>query len=265
MRFKNSNLERSVDTGEEWTDERMTETVSRSGEFIENSSVAIRIVSFVVAFSEEIEAVEINGVPAEYSRKVFVVNDVLPDGTDYFAAGHVKSLVIPLTVECLELSSDPVVFTEHHRMKDAQTRILRCARISSVKAKAGSGLAFGQTAGLRQKIATAEWRYGDIHPAASEGPESLRFTGSLSVDVREVEVGGIHVDLFSGSKTLLAGQGSSERHADGTSSLQVDFREERIVARDGNGPAFRMDVGWRIAVATVQDGVLINRTEVFRY
>lgn len=253
------NLERSVDTWEERPDERVTETVGRRWEFVENAGVAISVVSFVVSFSQQIEAVQVDGVPAENARQVFVVDDMLPDGAQNFTARHVKSFVVPLSVDTLQLAGDPVVFAHHDRVQDTQSGIFRSAWIASIETKSRSRLAFGQSTGLRQQITAAERRDGHVHPSAGESAKPLRFARRLSVDVTQVEVGWIHVDLFAGTEPLLAGQRSGKRHANRPASLKVDFGKERIVARYGNRPAFRMDVGRRVAIAAIQNGVLIHQ------
>ncbi len=45
----------------------MAETVGGRGELVEDSGVAVGIVSFVESFRQQVEAVEIDGVPAEDS------------------------------------------------------------------------------------------------------------------------------------------------------------------------------------------------------
>jgi hypothetical protein len=72
----------------------------------------------------------------------------------------------------------------------------------------------------------------------------------------QFEIGRVHIHLFSSSQSLLTGQGTRKGHANWSTCLQVDFWEERIVARNWNGPAFGVDVGWRVAVTAIQNGVL---------
>lgn len=141
-------------------------------------------------------------------------------------------------------------------MENGEAGIFSDARISSVKTKPRSCLALGLTTSLRQEVSAAERGRRYVEPASGEGAQSLRLARSMAIHVRHVEVGRILVNLFAGAKSLLAGQRASERHADGPASLYVYFREEWVVARDRDGPAFRMDVGGRVAVAAIQNGVL---------
>ncbi len=49
---------------------------------------------------------------------------MLPDGAVYLPARHVQPLVVPLAIESLKLAGDPVVFSHHDRVQDAQAGIL---------------------------------------------------------------------------------------------------------------------------------------------
>lgn len=60
-------LEGGVDSWEKGADQRVAETVGGRGELVEDSGVAVGIVSFVESFRQQIEAVEVDGVPAEDS------------------------------------------------------------------------------------------------------------------------------------------------------------------------------------------------------
>ena len=141
-------------------------------------------------------------------------------------------------------------------MEDGQAGVFGDSRVAGVEAEAGRGLALGLAGRLRQEVAAAERRGGDVEAAAGEGAEPLGLAGRLAVDVRHVEVGGILVDLLAGAQPLLAGQGTGEGHADGPARLHVHLGEEGVVAGDGDGPALGVDVGGRVAVAAVEDGVL---------
>ena len=54
----------------------------RRRELIENGRIAFLVVSLVVALAEEVEFVQVDGVPAEDAREELVPGDVLLDGGD---------------------------------------------------------------------------------------------------------------------------------------------------------------------------------------
>ena len=188
----------------------------------------------------------------EDSGKVFVVVDVLPDGVDDAPGGLEEPLVVPVAVEGLQLGGDAVVLAEHVRVQDGQTGILDNATVAGLETESRRRLTLGFEVGLRQHGLPAEGRHGRVEPTAAEGAQFVVLADALAVDVRRVDVGRVLVDLLPGAQTLLARQRARERQADGSTRLRVDPREEGIVRRDRDRPAFGMHVGGRVAVPAVE-------------
>ena len=249
-------LKVGVDARVERPHQTVAETVRSRCEFVEDSGVAVGVVTFKVAFGEQVEAVQVDSVPAQDARNVFVVDDVLPDGVGDASAGLVETFIVPVSVDGLKLSDDAVVFAQEGSVQSAQARILSRTDVSGFKAETGRGLTFRLATRLRKKLLAAEGRHSSVESSAGEGAQTACFAWSSAVNVRCVDVGRVLIDLLAGSQTLLAGQGACKGHAQRTSGADVDSREERVVARDGNGPAFRMDALSGVTVAAVEDGVL---------
>lgn len=235
-------LERGVHSREERADERVTEAEGGPGELVEDPRVAVGIVAVVIAFGEEVQPVQVDRIPAEQTGQVLVVHDVVPDGVHDAPRVLEDPLVVPLAVELLKLAGDPVVLAQENGVDDAERRVLRHPRVSGVEAEPGRGLALGQAARLGQQVAAAERRRGGVHPPPGERAETGVLARRLPVHLAEVEEGRVLVHLLAGAEPLLAGQGARERHANRSAGLQVHLREERVVARDRDGPALRVDV-----------------------
>lgn len=82
------------------------------------------ILTFIVSLWKKVEAIQVDGVPAQHSGQPLIVGDVLVDGR-HDAPGILEELlVIPVVVEFLQLPSDPVVFSHQEGVQRCQAWLL---------------------------------------------------------------------------------------------------------------------------------------------
>lgn len=99
----------------------MSDAEGGSRELVDDRRVAARRVFGVVALRKELEAVEVDCVPAEESREELVVGEVLGFGDDDASGVLEEFLLVPVGVDRAEAVDDAVVLAHEDRVDGRQT------------------------------------------------------------------------------------------------------------------------------------------------
>lgn len=81
--------------------------------------------TFIVPLRQQVEAIEVDGVPAQHTRQPLVVGDVLVDGRHDAPRILEELFVTPVVVEFLQPTGDPVVFTHEEGVQRCKAGLLR--------------------------------------------------------------------------------------------------------------------------------------------
>lgn len=215
------------------TEQGVTDTEGGGGKLIEHNGGAGRVVVLVVALRQELQPVEIDGVPAEDAGQELVEHDVLHLGADDLAGVVEELLSVPVRVDAAQPLDDPVVLAQEGGVDGGEAWLLGGAVIAAQEAQTVAGLALGMGTQRQQLLAP---QLGAVHPSG-EAAQLVRQARRLSIDHGAVQEVGVLVDLVTRPQRLLARQRSHRGEAEALAAGHVHLRIVEVTGGHREGIA----------------------------